>query len=255
MNTFRLRLIFFTVLGLVSHTALQAQPGTSAPTSPTQTIHFRFMAWERAITDLYLNDGRNNYIPITAPGYAWSPGYEVISGGSTLTLYRQVEKGGLKTYQAAAQATLTPDCRDYQIALLRQNTDFPYRMIPLPRDLNVFGPGQVRLFNFTPHPVAVKLGEENLELPPLEWRMVTVSPDNKYRVVMLNAIHIAGAWVRGGNRVISLRPDHRADVTIIHSDTKDEQAANAAAEHTDRTQTLLETEYISPRMRRLSVAN
>lgn len=251
MNSFRSLLAFLCLFGL----ALHAQASAASVPTATPTFSLRFMGWESAITQLLLRDARGEFVPVTIPAYNWGPTYEVPATGETLALYREVEKDGVKTHQVVAQARLEPGCREFQVALVRQPGEQPYRMIALPRDLHVFGAGIVRVFNFSPHPIAVRLGEQELQLSPLEWRFANVSPDNKYRVVMLSAIQIAGAWVSGGNRVISLRPDHRGDIMIAHSGTRIGLAPGSASDTADLTQTLIETEYISPRMRRLAAAN
>lgn len=251
VTPFRPLLAFLCLLCLAFHIPLQAQsPASSADVPPPLSV--RFMAWESAIANLLLRDARGEFVPVTIPAYNWGPIYEVPATGDSLVLYREVEKDGVKTHQIVAQARLEPGCREFQVALVRQSGEQPYRMIALPRDLHVFGAGVVRVFNFSPHPIAVRLGDQEVRLGPLEWRLVTVSPDNKYRVVMLSAIQIDGTWVGGGNRVISLRPDHRGDLMIVHSGTRIGLAPGVASDTADLTQTLIETEYISPRMRRLA---
>lgn len=241
------------LLGLLAPTASRAQNAT--PAAAPATLNLRFMSWEQPVKDLFLRDAKGDFIPVTIPAYNWGPTFEISIKGDTLALYREVEQDGVKTHQVATEARLEAGCREFQVALVRQNGEQPYRMIPLPRDLHVFGAGTVRVFNFSPHPIAVRLGETEIQLAPLQWRFANVSPDNKYRVVMLSAIQLAGEWVSGGNRVISLRPDHRGDLMIIHSGTRADLAPGASTDTADATQVLIETEFISPRLRRLSAAN
>lgn len=255
MNPFRPLLAYLCLFGLALHAPLHAQAGAPSAPAATPPLNLRFTGWESAVSNLFVRGARGEFVPVTIPAYNWGPTYEIPATGEMLALYREVEKDGVKTHQVIAQTRLEPGCREFQVALVRQAGEQPYRMIALPRDLHVFGAGIVRVFNFSPHPIAVRLGEQDIQLSPLEWRFANVSPDNKYRVVMLSAIQIAGAWVSGGNRVISLRPDHRGDLMIVHSGTRLGLAPGAASDTADLTQTIIETEYISPRMRRLATAN
>lgn len=242
MKTLCLHLILFCLLGHAVH----AQPVSG---QPAPSISLRFMGWEKAVANLFLSHNERDYTQITAPAYQWGPDYTTPANTASLKLYHMVEKDGVKTYAVAAEAPLEKDCLDFQVAIVRQGGDTPYRLIPLPNDIRIFQAGKIRVFNFSPYPAAVKLSEKNLQLSPLEWQMVPVSPDKKYRVVMLSALQVDGNWTRSAHEILSLRPEYRGDVMIVHSNTRVGLAPGLSSENTNLAQTIMETEYVSPRMK------
>ncbi|MFH1499286.1 MAG: hypothetical protein ABII82_15835 [Verrucomicrobiota bacterium] len=225
---------------------LRAQiPQSTAPT----TINLRFMSWERASSGLFLKTDSRNYTAIQAPSYGWGTSYQ-ITNAAALKLYQQVERDGVKTYEIAAEAPLPANCIDFQVAVIRQSGEMPYRLIVLPNDSNLFSSGDVRVFNFSAYPAMVKLGGETIPLSPLEWRKVSVKPDRKYRVALLTAIQIAGAWLPGTQEILILRPDYRGDVMILHTKGLPGGLESTDPENAARPLTIAETEYLADARRR-----
>ncbi len=220
MNSYQigmLRIFRLALLPLLSFCAvatLSAQQSTKA----APPVSFRFMSWEQPIGGLYVTSDGKNFSPIHAPANNWGRNLDLFltsANNQILRLYRQVQRDGKTVYDVVAEAPLAGDCLDFQIAVLRQNGDTPYRMIVLPNDPGRFQAGTLRAFNFSAHPAVVKINDTVVSLAPLEWRMVPVKPDRKYRIMLAAALQVSNDWINAGREILTLRPGHRGELTVF----------------------------------------
>jgi|SRR5690606_24133354 len=216
MNTHRIGMlrIFSLALFFCTVSALTAQQSAK----PQVPVTFRFMSWEQPVGGLYVTADGKKFSPIHVPANNWGRNIDLFltsANNQTLRLYRQAQRDGETVYDIVAEAPLAEDCLDFQIAVLRQKGDTPYRMIVLPNDPNRFQAGTLRAFNFSAHPALVKINDTVVSLAPLEWRLIPVKPDRKYRLILASALQVSNDWINAGREILTLRPGHRGELTVF----------------------------------------
>jgi hypothetical protein len=235
------RTVFFSA-GVLLIGALHIELRAQAPVEPVAAICF--MSWERPVSGLFTTIDGKKFTEINCPAYRFGRASQ-IKAGATLPLYRQVERDGVKVYEIAQELALPADCVDFQAYVVRQpdKEGAPaYRLVVMANDSSVFPAGDVRVFNFSPFPAMVRLGDDSYPLAPLEWKQLKSKPDRKYRVILMTALQVGGNWIEGGRELMSLRPEYRGDVIVVH--TKAELGTPTQDQLDARALTIATTYYV-----------
>lgn len=218
-----------------------------AARAESRTITAKFMAWEQPTTGLYTTADGRTFTPVSAPAYRYGQS-ALIPAGTTLRLYQPITRDGETTYEVALEAPIPSGATQIKTYLLprsRSASRSSYQAIVLPDDPQAFQSQQVRVFNFAPHTAAVKIGDEQFTLEPLASRVMTAKPDHKLRVITAMSMNVNGDWTGLGLQVLSVRPDHRADIVLIHTALNlDKAVATEDPELVPRALMLTETEYV-----------
>ena len=234
--------VLLTALLMPVHTAVHAAEQRA------QT-HVRFMAWENEQTGLHLAVGPQTHVPLSVPAYEFGPP-ATLPTGFPLRITQLVDGPEGPRHQTVAEASLPPDCRAADAYLVRQADQGPlrsYRLIAIPNDPATFAPGQVRVFNFTPHPAALRIGEESTRLAPLAWRLFPGNPDRKHRVLLLASLQTAdGVWTHPVRDMVTLRENYRGTFTLMHTRRSLDPEAPDSLRDTPRMLTRGESEYLHP---------
>lgn len=242
-SLFRLVILAFGAgMTVLQPVMLRAQAPNQAMAEEPAAICF--MSWERPVSGLFTTLDGKNFSEINCPAYRFGRASQ-IKAGATLSLYRQVEREGVKTYEITQELLLPEDCVDFQAYVVRQSGSDgapAYRFVLMANDTKVFPAGEVRVFNFSPFPAMVRLGDEGYPLAPLEWKQMKAKPDRKFRVILMTALQVAGNWVEGGRELMSLRPEYRGDVIVVH--TKAELGAATQDQLDARALTIATTYYV-----------
>ncbi|MET0262558.1 MAG: hypothetical protein ABW223_06655 [Rariglobus sp.] len=237
----------FCFIGIVALalTRVGAQQESAAVETPPASISF--MSWERPVTGLFVTADGKKYTEVHCPAYQFGRASQIKAGG-TLKIYRRTEAAGEPRYEISQEVPLQADCTEFQAYVIRQadKEGLPtYRLIVMPNDFKAFPAGEVRLFNFSPFPAMARVGEQSHPLAPLEWKQLKVTPDRKYRVILMTALQVGETWVEGGRELMSLRPEYRGDVLIVHTKADLASGTGRITEQADaRAMTIATTYYV-----------
>lgn len=214
--------------------------------SPVYT-EVTFMSWESAQRGLFTTRDGREFVPVEAPAYDIGKPSR-ISTDVPLRIYESVLREGKQVYEVVGEAALPPGCRIAQAYLVRMPDKEglrSYRVIAMSNDPDAFGNGEVRAFNFSQYPAMIKVSGTTLPLAPLEWKTVPGTPDHKYRVPLITTVQVSGNWTRPVRNLVSLRPNQRGNVLIVH--TQAGIGEIEAAGGRPRMMVLAASEYLPPK--------
>lgn len=203
-----------------------------------------FMSWETAQRGLVTTRDGREFSPVEAPAYDTGKPSRIATD-TPLRLYQSVLRDGKPAYEVVGEAALPPGCRSAQAYLVRladKDGLRNYRVIAMSNDPEAFKTGEVRAFNFSQYPAMIKVSGTTLSLAPLEWRTVSGSPDHKYRVPLITTVNVSGNWTRPLRNLVSLRPNQRGNVLIVHTQAGIGEIEAAGGE--PRMMVLAGTEYL-----------
>lgn len=249
MNFHRFRFLIIGVFAAVlTGVGLGAQ--TSVPATTAKRTEVRFMSWEVGQTGLFVTENDRDYTAITAPAY--EPGIAVVVRTATpLRIYERVQGADGVGYAVVGKAELPAECRTAQVYLIRQpDRDGlrDYRLIILSNDVEAFGAGKVRLFNFSPWPAAVRINGQGANLGSLEWRIVDAVPDRKNRVPLQAALELPeGGWTPPVRDLVTLRENYRGSVTLLHTRRSLDDADPDGIRSQARMFIQTSSEYLNPK--------
>ncbi len=204
----------FAALGQTA--SAQTGPRANFP-APTRTLSFG--STSENIEGLFLlHEGK--HLPIVIPALQRS--LPIPFTGSSIQLFREEEtpQGGKRfvpvgswEWPASASATWL---------LVHAAGNHRYGGLPLPDDKAAFPIRSVRVINLTGQQLAARFGDQNVMLNPLQVNAVSVTPGSKNRVVCAFGLRDgASDWQLAGRHVLSLAPDHRADLIVRHGGVVD----------------------------------
>lgn len=239
---------FLGAIALMGATVM-AQVPPSAGLEQAAYTEVTFMSWESAQPGLFTTRDGREFLPVAAPAYDFGKPSRIATD-APLRIYQSVLREGKQTYEVVGEAALPPGCRIAQAYLVRQPDKGDlrsYRVIAMSNDPNAFKNGEVRVLNFSQYSAMIKVSGTTLPLAPLEWKTVQGSPDQKYRVPLITTVQASGNWTRPVRNIISLRPNQRGNVLIVHTQAGIGEIEAAGGQ--PRMMVLATSEYLPPQPR------
>lgn len=210
VSCFRSILILAASVGFVA-----AQPDETP-----RRVELCFTSWEVDQAGLFVTENGRDFRAIVAPAYEFGPTVSM-RVGLPLRIYERVETATGAEHVIVGEGSVPPECRSAQVYLIRRpdrEGRRDYRVIVLADDAAAFSAGQVRLFNFSPWPAAIRIGGDDLTLAPLDTRMVNAVPDRKHRVTLQASLQLPeGGWTQAVRDLVTLRENYRGSVTLLHT--------------------------------------
>jgi len=183
-----------------------------ADEAQTVSISFRILPWGMTTENLYVHNG-GKYENLMAVPSNISRQYEY-HGTNPMRIYRRVdsaqEKGG-EVYELACEVSIDPN-RSNSLLIVLEVEDGSLRGVFYPFDVDAYGGSTFVLFNFTPGPIQVKMGDERVLVKSTQLHRFEAGrmPSDAARGVRCRIAYPHGeSWRLVYNKMVYLLPEGR----------------------------------------------